>query len=271
MMLPVANQRNSPKTNAPSATSPGRDAGARASSYRRERKVRRRAQRGPTPRPASVDCPRRTREKPNGSDNAVDQPEPKQPRPRDRAAQVPPVRQQRGSGGQKTSSMPCSDGGPCPRGQCSNIGRAIAPPLRPGMMFTTCNNSLDREALAWLPLRPHHGHPRRQPGPATKTGRVPRAHRGRPALRQGGLRSVPEGLDRRGGAPAGRGRHRHRQRRRVQQRPQLGLLRPRPAERPHHPACDARGDEGPAVVGRRRPGPGGVSRNSTPSTTAHRG
>ena len=61
-------------------------------------------------------------------------------------------------------------------------------------------------------------------------------------------------LDRGGRAPAGRGRRRHRQRRRIQQGPQLGVLRPRPDQRHHHPPGHAGGDEGPAVVGRRRPG-----------------
>ena len=73
-------------------------------------------------------------------------------------------------------------------------------------------------------------------------------------------RGLPEEFDRRGRAPAGRGRHRHRQRRRVQQGPQLGLLHPRPDQRHHDAAGDAGGDEGPAVLGRRRPGPRGVSR-----------
>ena len=40
--------------------------------------------------------------------------------------------------------------------------------------------------------RPHPDHPCRQPGPAAQARRVPQADRGRPALRQGGLRGLPE-------------------------------------------------------------------------------
>ena len=89
----------------------------------------------------------------------------------------------------------------------------------------------------------------------------------RPALRPDRLRSLPEGVDRGGGPPAGRRRHRHRQRRRVQQGPQLGLLRPRPSHRRHHPAADRGGGQGsrwrPPAAARTA----SRSPNSTPNTT----
>ena len=108
--------------------------------------------------------------------------------------------------------------------------------------------------------RSHPDHPCRQPDPAAETHRVLARHRGRQALRRSGLRGLPDRIRRRGRAPAGRRRHRHRQRRRIQQRRQLGLLRPQAAQRHHGAAGDARGSQGSDGVHGRRARPSGISR-----------